>query len=375
MILKNKKDFFHIPEGVTYLNCSYMSPLLHNVEQAGMDGLQLRKNPWELKAEDWFATAEELRALFARIVNTDKEQVALIPSVSYGIATAAKNISPKPGQNIVVLEQQYPSNIYAWRELAEQSGAEIVTVKKLPEQTWTRAVLEKIDDNTCLVAVPNCHWTDGAVLDLEQVGVRTRSVGAKLVVDGSQSLGAYPFDIDRIKPDFLVSVGYKWLLGPYGLGYLYADKKYTESGKPIEFSWLNKKESENFAGLVDYKDAYRPGARRFDFGEFSSTIQVSMAISALTQILDWGVENIRDTISLLTDEIERRALESGYETVKKSDRVGHMIGIRIPRDKSRSLKDELPRHKIHVSFRGDNMRVAPHIYNSMEDIDKLFALL
>ncbi|MGS2763933.1 aminotransferase class V-fold PLP-dependent enzyme [Sinomicrobium sp. M5D2P9] len=375
MILENKKDFFHLPEGITYLNCSYMSPLLHSVEQAGMDGLQLRKKPWELKAEDWFSPAEELRALFARIVNTEKEQVALVPSASYGIATAANNIFPEPGQEMVVLEQQYPSNIYAWKELAKRSGAEIVTVKKLPGQTWTGAVLEKIGGSTCLVAVPNCHWTDGAVLDLEQIGIKARSVGAKLVVDGSQSIGAYPLDVAKIKPDFLVTVGYKWLLGPYGLGYLYADKKYTEIGRPIEFSWLNKKESENFAGLVDYKDTYRPGARRFDFGEFSSTIQISMAVSALTQILDWGVENIRDTVSLLTDEIERRAVESGYETVKKNDRVGHMIGVRIPGEKLLSLKSELSGHKIHVSFRGDNMRVAPHIYNNMEDIHKLFAFL
>lgn len=375
MILENKKDFFHIPDEVTYLNCSYMSPLLYSVEQAGIDGLQLRKTPWELKPEDWFTPAEELRTLFARIINGDKEQVALVPSASYGIAIAANNILPERGQNIVVLEQQYPSNIYAWRELAKRSGAKIITVKKRPEQTWTRAVLEKIDDCTCLVAVPNCHWTDGAVLDLEQIGARTRSAGAKLVVDGSQSVGAYPLDIAKIQPDFLVTVGYKWLLGPYGLGYLYADKKYTENGQPIEFSWLNKKESENFSGLVDYKDAYRPGARRFDFGEFSSTIQLPMAVSALARILEWGVENIQETISLLTDEIEKRALASGYETVKKSDRVGHMTGIKIPGDKSRSLKKELDKHKIHVSFRGDNMRVAPHIYNNMGDIDKLFALL
>lgn len=375
MILTDQKKLFHLPGEVTYLNCAYMSPLLHSVDQAGAEGMRFRRNPWELKAEDWFNPAEELRTLFSRIIHSDKEQVGLIPSVSYGIATAANNIFPEPGQKIVVLAQQYPSNIYAWRELAKRSGAEIVAVEKLPEQTWTEAVLENIDDNTCLVAVPNCHWTDGGLLDLEQVGVKARDVGSKLVVDGSQSLGVYPLDVRKVKPDFLVTVGYKWLLGPYGLGYLYADKKYTESGQPIEFSWLNKKESENFTGLVDYKDDYRSGARRFDFGEFSSTIHIPMAISTLTQILDWGVENIRETVAALTDEIERRAEKRGYETVKKQDRVSHLIGIKVPGEKSRSLKEELPQHNIHVSFRGNNMRIAPHIYNDAADIDRLFSFL
>lgn len=375
MILNDKKNFFQIPEGVTYLNCSYMSPLLHSVDQAGSKGIRLRGNPWELKPKDWFDPAEELRTLFSGIVNGNKDQVALIPSVSYGMAIAANNISPEPGQKMVVLAQQYPSNIYAWTELAKRSGAKVVAVERLPEQTWTGAVLSAIDNNTWLVAVPNCHWTDGTILDLEQIGARVRETGSKLVIDGSQSLGAYPLDVQKIKPDFLVTVGYKWLLGPYGLGYLYADKKYTESGQPIEFSWLNKKESENFAGLVDYKDAYRPGARRFDVGEFSSTIHIPMAVSALSQILDWGVENIRDTITVLTDTIEKRAVASGYETVKKQDRVNHLIGIRVPDKKSAVLKNELPANNIHVSFRGNSMRIAPHIYNDVADIDRLFAFL
>ncbi len=375
MILENQKNLFDIPSDTTFLNCANMSPLLKTVSKAGNNAIEKRSHPWLIQIKDWFEPAEELRNLFAKIINADKENIGLITSVSYGIAIAANNIYLNANQTILILDQQYPSNVYAWRELSKKSGAEIVTIKREPEQSWTDAIITQINAKTGLVAIPNCHWTDGSFIDLEKVSIEVKKVGAKLLIDASQSLGAYPLDVEKIKPDFLFTVGYKWLLGPYGLAFLYAGKEYCEKGNPIEFSWLNKKGSEDFTKLVDYNDEYKSGARRFDAGEFPSFIHIPMAIAALTQIIEWGVENIQTTLSELTNEIENKAKDLKLETPKRINRVGHMIGIKFSDNQVSIMSKRLAENKVLISFRGTSMRIAPHLYNDKKDIDKLFSFL
>ena len=375
MILENQKDLFDIPAGITYLNCAYMSPVLKKVNVSGMKGMNKRSQPWEIHVEDWFQPAEELRSLFAKIVNADKECIAFVPSASYGLAVAANNISLTAKQKIIVLDGQYPSNYYVWKDLSERTGAALITIKRAATQTWTDAILEKIDNNTGLVAIPNCHWTDGSLVDLEKVSHEAKKVNAKLIIDASQSLGAYPLDLNKIKPDFLCTVGYKWLLGSYGLSYLYADPSYCETGVPIEFGWLNRHGSEDFTRLVDYTDEYRTGARRFDAGGFPGFINIPMATAALTQILDWGIDNIQQSLSILTDEIELRAKEMKLETSNRMDRVGHLIGVKCSGAQVASISKKLSSNKIYISFRGTNMRIAPHLYNNKNDIERFFLSL
>ncbi len=371
----SQRDLFEIPDGVTFLNCANMSPQLRSVTSSGIEAVKSKESPWLISPPDWFSAPERLRELAAKLIGVDAEAVALVPSVSYGIAIAAANVKVERGQYIVLLNEQFPSNVYAWKVLAAQQNANIRTVQREPGGTWTDAVLEAIQNDTAVVTVPNCHWTDGSLIDLVQVGAKARSVGAALVVDASQSLGAYPIDIMKVQPDFLVSVGYKWLIGPYGLGYLYVAPVWREKGLPIENSWLSRAGSEDFAGLVDYQDEYRSGARRFDMGEFPQFVLVPMAIEALRQILNWGVENIQNSLSILTKEIEQRVLKIGGSALPAGKRAAHMIGIRLPNGLPDQLSKRLASENIFVSIRGDSIRVAPHLYNDKADIDRLFEVL
>jgi selenocysteine lyase/cysteine desulfurase len=295
-------------------------------------------------------------------------------AVSYGFATAAANLPLSSGQTIAVLDREFPSNVYACRELAKRKNGRVVTVLREPGENWTGALLRTIDDTTAIVSVPQCHWTDGGEVDLESVGKRARDVGAALVVDASQSLGAAVLDLERVQPDFLTAVGYKWLLGPYGLGYLYVAPKWRERGTPIEQSWMTRAGSDKFSAL-DYTDEYRPGARRFDMGEFSLFAPVAMAIAALTQILEWGVARIEASLLPMTNRIAQLAAASGYSVLPAADRSAHLIGIRpqggIPPELPKALKDA----GVHVSMRGDSIRIAPHLYNDPKDIDLLFDVL
>ncbi len=374
MIIPNQKSLFNIPDDITYMNCANMSPLLKTSNKAGISAVNQRNSPWTISVSQWFEPVEQLKLLFAGIINADKENIALIPSASYGIAIAKNNIKLNSSQSIIILDQQYPSNVYAWRELSRETGAAIITIKKEIDQTWAEAILDKINEQTGLVAIPNCHWTDGSLIDLVQVSKKVKETGAKLVIDASQSVGVYPLDINKIKPDFLVTVGYKWLLGPYGLSYLYADEKYFSEGKPIEYTWLNKKGSEDFAQLVAYTDDYKPGARRFDAGASSSFINIPMAKASLTQILNWGVENIQETLSILTNQIAIKAKEQGLEITNKN-RVGHMIGIKLSENKAIEIGKKLTDNQIYISFRAASMRIAPHLYNDSKDVNRLFQFL
>ncbi|MBW3554889.1 MAG: aminotransferase class V-fold PLP-dependent enzyme, partial [Gemmatimonadetes bacterium] len=270
---------------------------------------------------------------------------------------------------------QYPSKVYAWKELAARSSGRLHTVPRGTDGTWTERVLEAIDGDTAVVAVPNCHWTDGSLLDLPAVGARVRAVGAALVVDASQSLGAYPLDVEEVQPDFLVSVGYKWLLGPYGLAYLYAAPRWRESGRPIEYSWLAREGADDFSRLVEYTETYRGGARRFDAGGFPQFVLIPMAIAAVGQVLDWGVEAIAGAISPLTAAVEAGVREAGAEVLPASSRCGHMAGIRLRSGVPESLGEQLAAAGIYVSVRGQTIRVSPHVYNSEEDVERLLSVL
>jgi selenocysteine lyase/cysteine desulfurase len=374
MNLGNQRGLFEIPDEIAYLNCAYMSPQLRSAREIGKRAVARKSRPWEITPQDFFEDCEESRDLFARLVGGEADGVALVPSVSYGIAVAAANVPVREGQRILILEDQFPSNVYPWRELAQRSGADLVTVPRPADHDWTSAVLEHLDENTAVVAVPNCHWTDGSLLDLRRVGERAREAGAALVVDAIQSLGAHPFDVREVRPDFLAASAYKWLLGPYGVGFLYVGEEWRE-GTPIEHNWINRRGTEDFSQLVDYEDAFQPGARRYDVGERSNFALLPMANEALRQILDWGVENVSETIGGLTDLIEREAGERGIEAVQKEKRAQHMVGLKLGSAAPEDLAAQLAAVGVFVSVRGESMRVSPHLYNTERDVDRLFEVL
>lgn len=369
------RSLFEIPDGITYLNCSNMSPQLKAVTAAGLDAVRIKAMPWTLTGENWFSSAEELRTLAGKVLGTGADSVALIPAVSYGMAVAARNANISADDSIVMLAQDFPSNVLTWREAARKHKARVVMVERDAEAGWTEAVLRAIDDRTAVVCVPRCHWMDGTVVDLVRVGERAREVGALFVVDASQALGAVPLDLARIQPDFLVSVGYKWQLGPYGLGYLYASRKWQQHGIPIEQSWMPRRGSSDFTGLTAYCEEFQTGARRFDAGEFTQFISAPMCAAGLRQVLDWGIASIEQSIAKLTEEIAQRALDAGYSVAPMEQRSRHMIGIRFRNGLPAKLGTALAAAKVYVSIRGDSVRVSPYLYNSSRDIDRLFAAI
>jgi selenocysteine lyase/cysteine desulfurase len=356
--IASQRRAFNVPEDVAYLNTANLSPQLRVVRSAGEAALERRGRPWTISAADWFVEVERLRSLFSEMIGTSAEGIALVPATSYGFAVAARNLPLSAGQRVLVLADEYPSGIYTWRAAAPRQDAEVLTVGREPGQSWADAVLAALDERVAIVSVPNVHWTDGSLVDLGPIAARARELGARLVIDASQSVGAMPLDVGELRPDFLVTVGYKWLLGPFGLGYLYVAEEHRE-GEPLEQNWILRAGSEDFARLVDYREDYQPGARRFDVGGRTKFELIPMAIAALEQIAEWEVPRIAATLALLTSEIGRRASGIGLDPVSDDERGPHMLGVRLPGSEGDDVVAALAALNCFVALRGSSLRISP----------------
>ena len=374
---------FQLPPHLHYLNCAYMAPLAREVEEAGLRGMARRRDPSKIVADDFFVETDALRERFARLIgSSDPQRVALIPAVSYGIATAARNVPVESGQNIVILGDQFPSNVYVWMRKARENGAELRVVERTakgrptPGASWNRRLLRAIDRNTAVVATPVVHWADGTRFNVAAIGRRARAMGAAFVIDGTQSIGAMPFDVAKVAPDALVVAAYKTLFGPYQSGLAWFGERFDE-GVPLEEPWAGREGSDRFvAGRIEYVESYRPGALRYDVGERSNQIQVPMLNAALDMVLEWGPERVQEYCEDLLEPFEEAFREAGFELEDRAWRGAHLFGLRSVRgldaDKAAAT---LRRAGIFVSVRGEAIRVAPQVYNDRADLDALAATL
>ena len=368
------RELFDIPDSIAYFNCGYMSPLLKSAREAGVRAVSRKLHPWEITPAHFFESMETPRALFATLLGVSPDDVAVVPAASYGMAVAARNVPLGRGQRVLMLDEEFPSTTYAWQEAARAAGAEAILLPRPADDDWTRVVLEAIDERTAAAALPQLHWTDGALLHLTRIRSALSAVGAALVLDVTQSLGALPFDLAAVQPDFLVAACYKWLLGPYSTGFLYA-APHRQSGVPLEWSWMAKEGSEDFSSLVQYRDRFRPGARRYDVGEPSNFGLMPMVTEAIRQIGEWTIPAIQREVSAYCDEIVRSLAPLGYTAVAKHRRAGHYLGLRHPRGIRPGLGQELAARGIYLSVRGPCLRITPHLYNTAEDLERLVKAL
>ena len=374
-MIPSQRALFDIPDNITYLNCAYMSPLMHAVVDAGKAGLARKARPWEVTADDFFNQDEDLRAIAARLFHSSADNIAIAPSASYGLSTAAMNLPLRQGQRILVVAEQFPSNVYPWRRLAEDKGAEIVTVPWPQDNDWTAAVLAELKDGVAIAALPHTQWTSGGLLDLAKIGQACRNIGAALVLDLTQSLGAYPFDVREVQPDFAVAAAYKWLLSPYSTGLMYVAPKWQDSGRPLEENWIQRDNARKFSDLILYTDGYQAGARRFDVGERSNFALVPATIQAMQQIVAWGVDEISATVGALNRRIVEGTMELGMSAPPEHLRAPHYLCLRCSQPLPKNLVSDLVREGVYVSVRGTSIRITPHLYNSEKDADHFIAAL
>lgn len=372
--MKCQRQKFNLQSKYAYLNCAYMSPLMKKVEKAGVYGLKKKRKPFHISPEDFFQQTEVLRAHYSKLIdNPEPNRVAVIPSVSYGIANVINNIPFKDGE-IIICSEQFPSNVYPWLALKEK-GFEVTTISspdsKNRGESWNEKILSSINSKTRVVAIGHVHWSDGTLFQLEAIRKKLDEVGGLLVVDGTQSVGALPFSISKIRPDALICAGYKWLMGPYSIGLAYYGPAF-DCGVPIEENWINRLDSNDFSQLVNYQPEYREQALRYEVGEHSNFILIPMLHEGVKQLVRWTPEAIQSYTKDLMQNAVAEMLELGFNIDKPENRSHHLFGVRLPKttDLAR-IKESFLRNKVSVSYRGDSIRISPHVYNDEMDVRKL----
>ena len=368
---------FQLPAHICYLNCASKSPMARRVEQAGIDSFRLKRLPYEVSDIDFFGIPKLLRQEFAKLINCqNSERVAIIPSVSYGMAQVANNVKAKEGDEIILAAEQFPSDVYVWQRLAQKTGAVIRYVSPPDSEAergkaWNQEILKAIGPKTALVCIGNIHWTDGTIFDLAAIRKKTREHQALLIVDGTQSVGVMPMDVESLQPDALICAGYKWLMGPYSIGLGYYGEAFDE-GEPIEENWKNRLGSENFADLVNYQPQYKDFAIRYEVGESTNFFLAPMQTEALRMINEVGPLAIQQHCKEISTSFIQQIQQDGAWMENANDRAAHLLGVKLPDGTDiKLLKLLLEKEHVFVSVRGNFVRIAPHVYNSEAHFQKL----
>jgi len=367
MALAHLRSRFDLPRDQAYFNAAQIGPMPRAAIEAGKAAYERKARPWGRSTQhDFFDEPEALRAEAAKLFHARPGDIALTPAASYGLAAAARNLHLEPGQEILVLDGQFPSNVYTWRAMARRCGARVRTVARKDGQSWTEALLDAIGPQTGLAACAAVHWIDGGRIDTPVISAALAAHGAAFVLDLTQSLGVMDFDAARSDPDFAVAAAYKWLLAPYATGFLYVAERH-QNGEPLEENWITRDGAEDFTRLIDYRDAYAPGARRFDMGERSSHQLVPAALEALRFINAAGVEALAAHCAQASAALAAAAAPMGLRD-DTPGRAGHYLALSLPSDAPADIAARLAARGVHVSRRGPRLRVSAHVYNDDADI-------
>ncbi|SFR96963.1 aminotransferase class V-fold PLP-dependent enzyme [Anaeromicropila populeti] len=375
--MKCQKELFDIEEDVSYLNGALMSPLLKSSVEAGIEGMKKKMRPYSLTEGDFFEPGDIIRKEFADIINCkEPERIAILPSVSYGMSILSKNIKLDQRKSILVVGEEFPSNYYPWKKATDEQGG-ILTVIKAPSvlenrgELWNQQILAAIDENTKAVCIGNIHWTCGTIFNLKEIRKRTKEAGALLIIDASQTIGAFPFSLQEVEADAIIVAGWKWLLGPYSIALGYFGPAFDNS-ETIEENWINKKNSNQFDKLLYYQDQYIPSAQRHNVGEFSNFTLLPMMINGIRTAKKWDALQIQEYCADLIRPFVPEFQKLGCWIEHENYRTSHVFGILLPDGTSiEALKQELSKNKVYISVRGNFLRISPNVYNDENDIEKL----
>ncbi|WP_263139833.1 aminotransferase class V-fold PLP-dependent enzyme [Pseudomonas sp. RIT-PI-AD] len=355
---------FDLPRDVSYLDAAAWAPLPIQVRRAGETGLLTKSQPWAYSRDVVPVWAERARSAAAGLIGAQVDDMAILGSVSQGMATAALNLAPAAGGRVLRMANEFPSLCLAFDRLAGARGLLVEEVPRPANGDWTAALLAAITRPAAaplaVATLTPLHWTDGASVDLERLAPAIRATGAAFVVDATQAVGAQAVDVARLQPDFLAFPTYKWTLGPYGMALLYV-APHRQEGLALEAN------SGNGPSAI--------GARRYDRGELYDPVALPMAATALELVAEWGVPAIAARLGALTDALAEGLQALGFQVAPRASRSAQMIGGRLPGGLPHDLIDRLRAEKVFASLRGDALRLSPHVWVDEADCGRVLDVL
>ncbi|MCT4625264.1 MAG: aminotransferase class V-fold PLP-dependent enzyme [Schleiferiaceae bacterium] len=372
--MNSQKHLFSLPDDIHYLNCAYKAPLLKSAEEAGIKALQRGRNPIQIKVEDFFEPTHQVRKEFGKLIGAKPSSIAIIPSTSFGFSSVLNNVSGKEKGHAVTNLNEFPSGYYCLERWCKDQDQSLVVAAPTGASNsianWNQELLEAINQDTSVVLISSVHWMNGYRFDLEAIGKRCEEVGAVFIVDGTQSVGAMPINVEECKIHALVCASYKWLFGPYSMGLMYVHEKFHD-GVPLEESWMNRVNAQNFETLTQYTSDYTEGAGRYNVGETSHFVLTPILLEGLKQVNTWIPQFIQDYGEELSKPLFSYLDHLGVETNSELF-SNHLFSLKLPEQiEQEQFKSRLLERKIYLSVRGDALRVSLHTFNNSNDIDQL----
>lgn len=378
MMLASQRALFDMPRHICYLNSASYSPLPLRTQEAARAAVGRKGRPWTLEAGFANEQHERARTAAARLINADPADVALIPSISYGVATAAKVLTIARGSRVLVLDNDHSSPVLEWQTRADAQSFAVETIRRPDDGDWTSGVLAAIErlgaPPVSLASISSVHWSDGGLIDIEKVGAALRQRGATFLIDATHSAGVLTMDVGRLDPDFVIFPTYKWLLGPYGRAFIYIAKRH-QGGIPLEQTSFGRRDvrAENKVYFADV--SYVPNARRFDMGERDHFISMEMASIGMEMMADWGSAAVMQRLQMLTERIADGVRDIGVRVPAPRVRAPHILSLGFEGGMPADLVAGLASEDIYVAARLDRMRISPHVFNDEADVDRFVAVL
>jgi selenocysteine lyase/cysteine desulfurase len=375
-MLASQRDLFDIPRDICYLNSASYSPLPRRTQEAARAAVGRKGAPWTLDAAFANRQHERARAAAARLINADASDVALVSSVSYGVATVGKILSIPPGMRVLTLENDHSSPILEWQTRAASAGFTIETVRQPPDGDWTSAVMAAIERpgaaRLALASISSVHWSDGGLIDVAKVGAALKRQGALFLIDATHAVGVLAMDVKSLDPDFVIFPTYKWLIGPYGRAFIYMAKRH-QNGIPLEQTGFGRRAVRSEAEVYFADVSYVPGARRFDMGERDHFISMEMAAIGMEMMAEWGADAVVARLAMLNERIADGLSGSKVRLMETRFRSPHILSLGFAGGLPAGLVEGLAADGVYVAPRLSRMRISPHVFNDEEDADRFVA--
>ena len=377
-MLPPQRALFDIPRDVCYLNAAGWGPLPLTTMAAARTAVGRKGQPWLLDADFANAQHERARKAAAGLINADPGDIALVPSISYAVATVAKGFAVPRGARVLLMQDDHSSPQLEWMARAESGGFSVEHVQRPANGDWTAAILESIDrpgaPALAMASLSSVHWSDGGLIDLVPVQAALRRQGAALVVDATHGAGVLALDVATLDPDFVAFPTYKWLLGPYGRAFLYVAKR-RQQAVPLEQTSGARRNvrAENPVYFGDMR--YLPDARRFDMGERDHFISLEMAAMGIELLASWGAVAVSQRLAMLTGRLAEGLRDAGLDIPPSRVRTPHILGVGFPQGMPANLAQRLAAANVFAAPRLGRLRISPHVYNDEADIDRCIAVL
>jgi len=368
------RTLFPATQKYTYLNSAAVSPMPTTAADAVRSQLDDVSLNGSLNYVEWIATKNRARGLIAGMLNVSPEHVAFMRNTSDGFASIASGITWQSGDNIVSFANEFPANFYPWRHVRDRFGVELRLAPERDGRIDLDELLAMIDSNTRLVAISAVQYASGFTADLEMIGKAAHAVDALFAVDIIQGLGARGFDLPGLGVDIASGASHKWLCAPEGCGILYVSENARDRVDPTFVGWISVETPWDFE---DRDQPFKPNALAWESGTGASSLFYGLEQSAKL-LTETGLDRIERYLDELTDHLCELLAGKKYEIVSSRAR-GEKSAIVCIRHQNGMTSNEIAKHleaaNIIVSPRGDRLRIAPHFYNNLDEIERLVSSL